>query len=79
MQFLAPRTRQNRKRSQTQIFQKKYTLSHMIYVSQALQGKHVSTSAPLLRSTPYLEIDLQILYEFINKIFFNNVNKINDN
>ena len=51
----------------------------MIYVSQALQGKHVSTSAPLLRSTPYLEIDLQILSEFINKIFFNNVNKINDN
>ena len=78
MQFLAPRTGQNRKRSQTQIFQKKYTLSHMIYVSQALQGKHVSISAPLFRRTPYVEIDSQILNNLLT-IYFSIAIKINDN
>ena len=39
----------------TQKFRKQYTLSHLNYVSQALQGRRVPPQRP------YLEIDLQIL------------------
>ena len=58
---------------QSQKFRKKYTVSHMNCVFQALQYK-VDVFPP---QRPYLEIDLKILNNFL-KINFLIVNKIND-
>ena len=65
-QFLAPGTGQNQKRSPgtNPKFPEKIYSGHMNCVSQALQGRGVSTYAPLFR------IDLQIPNNLLTNILF---------
>ena len=55
-------------RGQTKIFRKNCTLSIRMSVSQVLQGKSDSNSALLFSSTPYLEIDWQIVIKTNEKL-----------